>query len=156
MSVHASQLKLPVSEIALDYGRRPEGSSSKLSTYRDGAKILWMFAMLMKETQPLRFFGAFALFFLRVAALLLMTPVLIEFAADRPRAAHADLGAVGRPAALVDAGGGDRADPRFGIARPRRAEAHLLSLHAVAAGSNGANARAKPPKAEPGKTPRAA
>ena len=27
---------------------------------RDGAKILWMFAMLMKETQPLRFFGAFA------------------------------------------------------------------------------------------------
>ncbi len=33
MSVHASQLKLPVSEIALDYGRRPEGSASKLSTY---------------------------------------------------------------------------------------------------------------------------
>src|SRR5690606_30468966 len=58
MSVHASQLKLPVSEIALDYGRRPEGSASKLSTYRDGARILWMFAMLLKETRPLRFFGA--------------------------------------------------------------------------------------------------
>ena len=98
MSVHASQLKLPVSEIALDYGRRPEGSSSKLSTFRDGAKILWMFAMLMKETQPLRFFGAFALFFL-ASSLALMTPVLIEYRRDRPRAAHADLGAVGRPAA---------------------------------------------------------
>ena len=58
MSVHASQLKLPVSEIELDYGRRPEGSASKLSTFKDGAKILWMFAMLMKETRPLRFFGA--------------------------------------------------------------------------------------------------
>jgi glycosyltransferase involved in cell wall biosynthesis len=78
MSVHASQLKLPVSEIGLDYGRRPEGSSSKLSTYRDGAKILWMFAMLMKETQPLRFFGAFAVLFL-ASSLFLMVPVLIEF-----------------------------------------------------------------------------
>ncbi|TPJ25568.1 glycosyltransferase [Mesorhizobium sp. B2-7-2] len=79
MSVHASQLKLPVSEIALDYGRRPEGSSSKLSTFRDGARILWMFAMLVKETQPLRFFGTFALFFL-AASIGLMIPVLVEFA----------------------------------------------------------------------------
>ena len=37
-----------------------------------------MFAMLMKETQPLRFFGAFAMFFLG-SSLFLMTPVLIEF-----------------------------------------------------------------------------
>ncbi len=57
MSVHASRLKLPVAEIALDYGRRPEGSTSKLSTYRDGGKILWMFALLMKETRPFAFFG---------------------------------------------------------------------------------------------------
>lgn len=78
MSVHASQLKLPVAEVALDYGRRPEGSSSKLSTYRDGAKILWMFAMLMKETQPLRFFGAFAALLL-AASLTLMIPVLTEY-----------------------------------------------------------------------------
>ena len=78
MSVHASQLKLPVSEIALDYGRRPEGSASKLSTYKDGAKILWMFAMLVKETQPLRFFGAFSAVFM-ATGLVLMTPVLIEF-----------------------------------------------------------------------------
>jgi hypothetical protein len=78
MSVHASQLKLPVSEIALDYGRRPEGSASKLSTYRDGAKILWMFAMLMKETQPMRFFGAFAAAFAALS-LVLMTPVLTEY-----------------------------------------------------------------------------
>lgn len=35
--------------------------------------------MLMKETQPLRFFGAFALCFL-AASLFLMAPILIEFA----------------------------------------------------------------------------
>ena len=78
MSVHASMLKLPVSEMALDYGRRPEGSTSKLSTWRDGAKILWMFAMLLKETRPLRFFGAFSLFFM-AASLGMMAPVVGEY-----------------------------------------------------------------------------
>lgn len=78
MSVHASALKIPVSEIALDYGRRPEGSESKLSTFRDGAKILAMFAMLLKETQPFRFFGLIATALLTVS-LALMAPVLGEY-----------------------------------------------------------------------------
>lgn len=79
MSVHASQLKLPVSEIALDYGRRVEGSSSKLSTFQDGARILWMFTMLLKETQPLRFFGAISMLLLTASAVL-GVPVFVEFA----------------------------------------------------------------------------
>lgn len=78
MSVHASMLKIPVSEIALDYGRRVEGSSSKLSTWRDGARILWMFAMLLKETQPFRFFGLLSMI-LAVASLGFMLPVLAEY-----------------------------------------------------------------------------
>ncbi len=78
MSVHASQLKLPVCEIPLDYGRRPEGSTSKLSTWRDGARILLMFGRLLKETQPLRFFGTIAGLFL-AAGLIMMAPVLAEY-----------------------------------------------------------------------------
>ncbi len=78
MSVHASQLRLPVSELPLDYGRRPEGSTSKLSTYRDGAKILFMFAMLMKETHPARFFGAFAAASL-LAGIGFALPILVEY-----------------------------------------------------------------------------
>jgi glycosyltransferase involved in cell wall biosynthesis len=78
MSVHASRLKLPISELELDYGRRPEGSHSKLSTFRDGAKILWMFAMLMKETRPFAFFGILTTLFL-ASSLVFMTPVLIEY-----------------------------------------------------------------------------
>ena len=80
MSVHASMLKLPVCEIALDYGRRPPGSASKLSTVRDGVRILWMFAMLMKETQPLRFFGVISSLLL-ASSLAFMAPVLIEYLA---------------------------------------------------------------------------
>ncbi len=78
MSVHASRLKLPVTELELDYGRRPEGSHSKLSTYRDGAKILWMFAMLMKETRPFAFFGLISAAILGLS-LGSMAPVLTEY-----------------------------------------------------------------------------
>ena len=78
MSVHASRLKLPVSEIELHYGRRPEGSHSKLSTFRDGARILWMFAMLMKETRPFAFFGLISAGIM-AANVGFMLPVLAEY-----------------------------------------------------------------------------
>lgn len=78
MSVHATRLKMPVCELELDYGRRPEGSFSKLSTFGDGRKILWMFAMLMKETRPFAFYLAIASA-LFAASLTFMTPVIIEF-----------------------------------------------------------------------------
>jgi glycosyltransferase involved in cell wall biosynthesis len=78
MSVHASRLRLPVAELELDYGRRPEGSTSKLSTFRDGGKILWMFAMLMKETRPFTFFGAIS-GMIMLASLAFMAPVLAEY-----------------------------------------------------------------------------
>nr|MCU0730875.1 hypothetical protein [Hyphomonas sp.] len=78
MSVHASTLRLPVTEIEFDYGRRVEGSASKLSTFRDGFRILSMMAMLMKETKPFVFFGwiAAALFAVCTA---LMVPITLEF-----------------------------------------------------------------------------
>lgn len=78
MSVHASRLKLPVSEIELHYGRRPEGSHSKLSTFRDGGKILWMFAMLMKETRPFAFFGMISAAIM-ATSVAFMLPVLAEY-----------------------------------------------------------------------------
>lgn len=78
MSVHASTLRLPVTEIEFDYGRRVEGSASKLSTFRDGARILGMMAMLLKETKPFVFFSAIsAVLFAACAALML--PIVAEF-----------------------------------------------------------------------------
>ncbi len=61
LSVHALDLKIATAEIALPYGSRPEGSQSKLRTYRDGARILWTIAMLYKELKPFSFFGAVGL-----------------------------------------------------------------------------------------------
>lgn len=78
MSVHASVLRLPVAEIECFYGRREEGSESKLSSIRDGLKILRMMATLMKETRPFSFFSyiAAAIFGL---SLFCMVPVLLEY-----------------------------------------------------------------------------
>ena len=50
LAVHASQLRLPVEEIAFPYKDRPEGSESKLSTFRDGARILKTIIVLAPST----------------------------------------------------------------------------------------------------------
>jgi glycosyltransferase involved in cell wall biosynthesis len=78
MSVHASELRLPVAELGLAYGRRPEGSHSKLSTFKDGARILKMFALLLKETRPALFFGLLAAGAFVASAIFVM-PVLIAY-----------------------------------------------------------------------------
>lgn len=60
MSVHASQLRMPVSEMPTDYGARQEGAVSKLKTFRDGFRILLTFLLLFKEIKPSVFFGTVA------------------------------------------------------------------------------------------------
>ncbi|HVY12389.1 MAG TPA: glycosyltransferase, partial [Alphaproteobacteria bacterium] len=57
LTVHALQLRLPVKEIETPYRERPEGSFSKLNTFRDGARILLTIFYLAKEEKPLAFFG---------------------------------------------------------------------------------------------------
>ena len=57
LTVHALELRMPVREIATDYKERPEGSVSKLSTFRDGFRILRTIVRLAKEERPLAFFS---------------------------------------------------------------------------------------------------
>ena len=58
ISVHALELRMPVGEIVTAYAARPEGSHSKLSTFRDGWRILRMMIQLYRTERPLWFFGA--------------------------------------------------------------------------------------------------
>lgn len=57
LTVHALELRLPVAEVETVYKSRPEGSFSKLNTYRDGARILMTILRLFKSERPLAFFG---------------------------------------------------------------------------------------------------
>lgn len=78
ITVHALELKMPVAEVVTAYAARPEGSASKLSTYRDGFRILRMIINLFRTEKPVAFFGLFAAFFL-VLALGLSVDLLITY-----------------------------------------------------------------------------
>jgi len=78
LTVHALELRMPVAEVETVYGARPEGSVSKLNTYRDGVRILLTILRLFKSEKPLGFYSiAFA-----VCALLsieLAIPIFVTY-----------------------------------------------------------------------------
>jgi glycosyltransferase involved in cell wall biosynthesis len=80
LTVHALELRMPISEVRTSYKDRPEGSISKLSTFQDGFRIMKTIAMLLKEERPLQFFSAiFAI--LAATSVILAWPVVTEFLA---------------------------------------------------------------------------
>lgn len=80
LTVHALELRLPIRDIDVAYRARPEGSSSKLNTLRDGWRILMAIVLLVKEERPFQFFSGLAAL-LVLCALILGIPVVTEFLA---------------------------------------------------------------------------
>jgi glycosyltransferase involved in cell wall biosynthesis len=78
MSVHALELAMPVSEMVTAYGARPEGSVSKLSTYRDGWRILRTIVQLYRVERPIWFFGFIGALF-ALAGLILGVPIVLTW-----------------------------------------------------------------------------
>ncbi len=78
ISVHALELKMPVGEVETRYLARPEGSASKLSTYRDGARIARTILTLYRIEKPMLFFGWVALA-LAVLAVVLAVPLVMTY-----------------------------------------------------------------------------
>jgi hypothetical protein len=60
LTVHALELRMGFAEVPVRYRARPEGSQSKLSTYRDGWRILKTICKLFVSERPLQFFGSIA------------------------------------------------------------------------------------------------
>jgi glycosyltransferase involved in cell wall biosynthesis len=79
LTVHAVRLLMPMAEVDTAYKERPVGSVSKLSTYRDGFKILFTIAQMLREERPLLFFSTIAALFAAVAVAF-GTSIVIEFA----------------------------------------------------------------------------
>lgn len=78
LSVHALELALPVAEIETPYFARPEGSFSKLNTWRDGFRILGTILKLYRSEKPLRFFTAIG-GFLTLISVGLAIPVVVTY-----------------------------------------------------------------------------
>ena len=79
ISVHALEMRMPVAEIVTAYAARPEGSESKLNTYRDGWRILNTIATLFRYERPILFFGSIAVA-LALASIILAIPLVITYA----------------------------------------------------------------------------
>jgi len=78
LTVHALELRMPHAELDTVYSTRPEGSHSKLSTYRDGWRILKTICKLFISERPLQFFSILAAL-LAVGAIALVIPLLITY-----------------------------------------------------------------------------
>ncbi|HEX8622590.1 MAG TPA: glycosyltransferase family 2 protein [Allosphingosinicella sp.] len=79
ISVHALELAMPVAEVVTAYGARPEGSVSKLSTYRDGWRIARTILHLFRIERPVLFYGGFAAFLVALG-LVLAVPLIVTYA----------------------------------------------------------------------------
>ena len=78
ISVHALSLRMPVGEVETRYAERPDGSVSKLNTYRDGWRILKMMLALFRQERPALFF-AIASAALIGLSLALAVPLIVTF-----------------------------------------------------------------------------
>lgn len=78
LTVYCLNYGFKIREVQIDYRDRPEGSVSKLNTYRDGYRVLKLFFNLYRLYKPLSFFGLVASAFLIVGLLLGLFPI-IEF-----------------------------------------------------------------------------
>lgn len=78
LAVYALELSLPVAEVETPYYARPEGSFSKLNTWRDGFRILGTMLKLYRSERPLRFFTVIGIL-LALAAITLAIPIVVTF-----------------------------------------------------------------------------
>ncbi|WP_288830423.1 glycosyltransferase family 2 protein [uncultured Paraburkholderia sp.] len=78
LTIHALELSMPISHVEGPYRGRPEGSESKLNTYRDGWRILKLIMKLIRHERPMFFFGGVSVL-LTLIALVLIEPVFVTY-----------------------------------------------------------------------------
>ncbi len=69
---------MPCGEVDTRYGSRPEDSESKLSTYKDGFRILKTIMRLYMVERPMQFFSIIS-FALAATSIILAIPIFQEF-----------------------------------------------------------------------------
>lgn len=79
MTIHALDKNFSIISIPIQYRDRPEGSESKLNTFKDGFKVIITIFNLYRLYKPFQFFSIFALLFL-ILSILFFIPVFIDYA----------------------------------------------------------------------------
>lgn len=78
MTLHALDKRFRIFEIPIEYKDRPSGSVSKLNTFRDGVKVIFTIAHILRHLRPIVFFAGAAACFC-VAGLAAGIPVIEDW-----------------------------------------------------------------------------
>ncbi len=78
MSIFALNNYFTIKEIPIDFQERPDGSESKLNTFRDGFRVILTIFNLFRHYKPFLFFGTISILFLAMSFLVGM-PVIMEY-----------------------------------------------------------------------------
>ena len=81
LTIHALELELPVGEMPTPYYSRPRGAVSKLSTWRDGYRILRTVLRLYRAERPLPLFTGFGIS-LAIVAVGIAIPIFVTYFED--------------------------------------------------------------------------
>ena len=75
MTIQSLYYRMKIVEVPITYKPRPTGSESKLSTFRDGFRVLWKIFSLFRAFKPLTFFGGLGLLFFVLGILAGIAPI---------------------------------------------------------------------------------
>jgi len=75
MTIQMLYYRLKIVEVQVPYRGRPEGSYSKLNTFRDGFRVLWKTFSLFRAFKPLTFFGGAGLVLVAMGILAGVPPI---------------------------------------------------------------------------------
>ncbi len=78
MTINALDKKFNIREIPIQYRDRPEGSVSKLNTFKDGFRVLKTIFKMFRDYKPMTFFGICSAL-LMAGGVGMFVPVLIEY-----------------------------------------------------------------------------
>ena len=78
MTVHALDKNVLIKEVPVEYKDRPNGSISKLNTFKDGFRVLKTILNLFTEYRPLAFFSILSIVFFLIS-ICFGIPVFIEY-----------------------------------------------------------------------------
>lgn len=78
MTIHALDKRFRILEIPIEYKDRPEGSESKLKTFSDGFRVLFIIAKIFRYYKPFMFFGSLSVIFM-LLGLITSYPVFLDW-----------------------------------------------------------------------------
>jgi glycosyltransferase involved in cell wall biosynthesis len=82
VTLHALDKRFRIMEIPVPYKDRPAGSFTKLNTFRDGARVIFTIAQILRYYRPMAFFGALSFVF-GLAGIAASVPVFNDWVTHR-------------------------------------------------------------------------